>query len=134
MDPSIRKGIQKRREWIRRNPGAAGDYIRLNKGDRDKVDSLFLANRKLKANEVTSLVERLTDNRLQRRRVGNVKAKALANLRARLVGATRYRDSTVVGNVKKMTPAQAKKAAVVSTDELIALARQQHEGNPFWYH
>jgi phage I-like protein len=142
VDPSIRKGIQKRREWIRRHPGGTAegfpggalDYIRLSKSDREKVDKLFLANRRLKANEVNSLVEKLTEKRLRSQRISNVKTKALANLRARLSDATRYRDATVVNNVKKMSPAQAKKAAAATVDELITLARVQEEGNPFWYH
>lgn len=134
MDPSIRKGIRKRREWIRRNPGAAGDYIRLTKSDRDKVDALFLADRKLQANEVTSLVERLTENRLLRRRVAGARTRALANIRATFSDTQRYRDKTVVDNVQKMSPKQARMAAAASTDELIQLARIQSEGNPFWYH
>lgn len=134
MDPSIKKGIRKRRDWIRRYPGAAGDYIRLNKVDRDKVDALFIADRRLEANEVTSLVERLTENRLLRRRVAGVRTRALANMRLHLSDATRYRDKTVVTNVKRMSPKQAKMASAASVDELIDLARIQTEGNPFWYH
>lgn len=134
MDPSIKKGIQKRREWIRRNPGAAGDYIRLGKEDRNRVDELFLANRRLKAHEVTSRVENLTEERLRKRRTGNLRDKALANLRARLSDRERYRDVAVVTNVKKMSGKQLKQAATSSVDELINLARVAEEGNPFWYH
>ena len=134
VDPSITRGIRKRREWIRRHPGAAGDYIRLDKVSRDKVDALFVADRKLRPNEVTSLVESLTERRLLRRRVGDVRKRALANMRANLSDATRYRDKTVVTNVKKMSPKQARMAAAASVDELIDLARIQNEGNPFWYH
>lgn len=134
MDPSITRGIRKRREWIRRNPGAAGDYIRLDKVGRDKVDALFVADRKLQPNEVTSLVESLTERRLLRRRVGDVRKRALANMRANLSDVIRYRDKTVVTNVKKMSPKQAKMASAASVDELIDLARIQNEGNPFWYH
>lgn len=134
MDPSIRKGIQKRRDWIRRNPGAAGDYIRLTVSDREKVDSLFTANRRLKANEITSKVEELTERRLLRRRVGDVRKRALANMRANLGDAERYREKTVVDNIRKMSPKQARMAAAASVDELITLARVQEEGNPFWYH
>ena len=133
MDPSIRKAIGKRREWIRRNPGGAGDYIRLTKADRDKVDKLFLETRRLKANEVTSLVERLTEDRLKRRRIGSLRNKALANMR-RLSDRRSYKDETVEANVKKMTTTQAKMAAAASVDELIDLARNQAKGNPFWYH
>jgi hypothetical protein len=142
MDPAIRKGIRKRSEWIRRHPGGtkegfpggALDYIRLDKRDREKVDKLFMADRRLKAGEVSSLVERLTVKRLQRQRVSDVRRKALANLRGRLGDRLRYRDTTVVANVNKMTTAQARMAAAASTDELIDLARRQVEGNPFWYH
>lgn len=134
MDPSIRKGIRKRGDWIRRNPGAAGDYIRLAKKDRDRVDSLFLANRRLKASEVSSLVERLTEERLKSRRAGATRQKALNNMRAQLGDAEKFRDSTVVKNVGKMSPRQLKTAAVADVDQLIDLARIQAEGNPFWYH
>jgi hypothetical protein len=134
MDPSLRKGIKRRTDWIRRNPGSAGDYIRLTKADRDKVDALFLAERKLQPNEVSSLVERLTEKRLARRRVGDYRRKALENLRGNLGDRERYRDSTVAKNVAKMTPSQAKMAAAATTDQLVDLARIQEEGNPFWYH
>lgn len=134
MDPSIRKGIRKRSDWIRRNPGTAGDYIRLSKADRDRVDNLFLTNRRLKANEVTTLVERLTEQRLAKRRSGNIRQKALASLRRLDNESRRYRDSTVVANVGKMSPRQLKVAASATVDQLIDLARIQEQGNPFWYH
>lgn len=133
VDPSIRKGIQRRRDWIRRHPGAAGDYIRLQKADRDKVDKLFMAQRKLKSGEVTLLVEKLTEDRLKKRRVGNIRAKALANMR-RFSDRDSYRDTSVVANVKKMTPTQLRLAAASSVDELTDLARIQEDGNPFFYH
>lgn len=134
MDPSIRKGIEKRRNWIRRNPGAAGDYIRLAKSDREKVDALFLATRRLKPNEVTLRVEELTEQRLLRRRISNVRAKALASMRRLEDESERYRDKTVVDNVKKMSPKQVQVAAAASVDQLISLARVQEQGNLFWYH
>lgn len=134
MDPTIRKGIRKRSDWIRRNPGAAGDYIRLNKRDRDRVDNLFLASRRLKANEVTSLVEKLTEQRLASRRIGNIRNKALASLRRLEDDREKYRDSTVVANVKKMSQKQLQTAAAATVDQLIDLARIQEQGNPFWYH
>lgn len=136
MDPSIRKGIQKRYDWIRRNPGGAGDYIRLTKSDREKVDSLFTANRRLKANEVASLVEKLTEERLSRRRVTgtSARANALANMRAQLGHSEQYRDKGVVKNVAKMTKAQLRIATASDTAGLITLARIQEEGNPFFYH
>lgn len=55
-------------------------------------------------------------------------------MRANLSDVIRYRDKTVVTNVKKMSPKQAKMASAASVDELIDLARIQNEGNPFWYH
>ena len=134
MDPDVRRGVRRRSEWIRRNPGSAGDYIRLNKADRDRVDKLFMTERRLKANEVTSVVERLTEKRLTQRKTSNVKNKALANMRAQLSIRPSYGDKTVVANVKKMTAQEARKAAAASTDELIDLARLQYEGNPFYYH
>jgi|SRR5438105_1333373 hypothetical protein len=133
VDPSIRKGIQRRRDWIRRYPGTAGDYIRLQKTDREKVDRLFMAQRKLKSGEVTNLVERLTEERLKKRRVGDIRAKALASMR-RFSNSDQYRDKTVVANVKKMTPTQLRLAAASSVDELTDLARIQEDGNPFFYH
>lgn len=134
MDPDVRRGIRKRQEWIRRNPGSAGDYIRLKKADRDRVDSLFLTSRKLKANEVTSLVERLTETRLVGRRKGTRVQQALANMRAKLSHLPSYKDKTVVGNTGKMAVPDSRLAAVSSTDELQALARPQYEGNLFFYH
>ena len=134
MDPDVRKGIRRRQEWIRRNPGGAGDYIRLSKIERDKVDKLFLANRKLKANEVSSLVERLTEKRLAQRRTGGIKNRALANIRAQLGIKPKYGDKTVVANVKKMTKVEAEMAAASTADELARLAYNQYEGNPFYYH
>lgn len=134
MDPTVRKGVRRRSDWIRRNPGTAGDYIRLNKRDRDKVDALFMAERKLKTGEVTTLVERLTEERLLRRRTGDARAKALANIRMKLGSEPRYRDETVVKNVTRMTGSQARTASDATADHLIDLARVQEEGNPFWYH
>jgi hypothetical protein len=134
MDPNIRRGVRKRGEWIRKNPGAAGDYIRLSKAEREKVDRLFMTDRRLKANEVSSLVERLTEKRLAERRTGNVKVRALANIRAKLGSRPSYRDKAVEGNVGKMTSADARKAAAASTDELLMLARVQEKGNLFFYH
>lgn len=135
MDSSIRKGIARRRDWIRRNPGSAGDYIRLNKTDRDRVDQLFLTTRRLKANEVTDLVERLTANRLERRRIGSLRNKALANMRAQLSDREKFNDSTVSRNTaEKMNAKQARFAATASVDDLIEQARVQSESNPFWYH
>jgi hypothetical protein len=134
MDPSIRKGIQRRRDWIRRYPGAAGDYIRLDKKSREKVDKLFMAERKLKPNEVTFLVEDLTEERLRKRRTGDLRNKALASIRRLEDESERYRDETVVKNVGRMGPAQLRTAAASSVDELINLARVQQQGNPFWYH
>ena len=134
MDPDVRRGIRRRQEWIRRNPGGAGDYIRLSKADRDRVDSLFLTTRKLKANEVTSLVERLTVRRLSQKRTGNLKARALANMRAQLGIKPKFGDKTVVANVKKMTPQEARVASTSSEAELAGLASVQYEGNPFFYH
>lgn len=133
MDPSVRKGIQRRRDWIRRYPGTAGDYIRLHKRDRDKVDDLFTTDRKLKPNEVTRLVEDLTEDRLRKRRTGNLRDRALASLR-RLTERERYRDATVVKNVRKMSAGQLRTATASSVDDLVDLARIQEEGNPFWYH
>jgi hypothetical protein len=133
MDPSIRRGIQRRRDWIRRYPGTAGDYIRLQKADRDRVDKLFMAQRKLKSGEVTNLVERLTEERLKKRRTGNIRAKALASMR-RFSERESYRDENVVANVRKMTSTQLRLAAASSVDELTDLARIQEEGNPFFYH
>jgi hypothetical protein len=134
MDPSIRKGVRRRTEWIRRNPGGAGDYIRLKKVDRDRVDQLFMSERRLKANEVQKLVEKLTEERLLRRRTGDARARALANLRSAFGDTERYRDKTVVANVRKMTSAQTRIAASADVDHLLNLARVQEEGNPFWYH
>lgn len=141
MDPSIRKGIQKRRDWIRRHPGGtkegfpggALDYIRLDPKDRDKVDALFTSGRKLKANEVSSLVERLTDNRLKRNRIANLRKAALASMR-RLQPRRHYKDDTVLKNNKRMTSRELKIAAASTVDEITELARNQSEGNPFWYH
>jgi hypothetical protein len=133
MDPSIRRGIQRRRDWIRRNPGTAGEYIRLQKSQRDKVDKLFLSDRKLRPGEVTNLVERLNEERLKKRRTGDIRSKALASMR-RLSDRRSYRDESVVANVKKMTPTQLRLAAASSVDELTDLARLQEDGNPFFYH
>lgn len=134
MDPDVRRGIRKRQEWIRRNPGSAGDYIRLTKADRGRVDNLFLGSRKLKANEVSSLVERLTGQRLAGKRKGAKAQQALANMRARLGHLPSYKDKTVVGNTGKMAMSDVKVATVSTTEELQALARPQHEGNLFFYH
>lgn len=136
MDSSIlKKGIARRRDWIRRNPGSAGDYIRLSKTDRERVDQLFLASRKLKANEVTDLVERLTTTRLERRRISTLRNKALSNMRAQLGDSEKFNDSTVSRNVsEKMSARQIKVAASADVDQLIALASAQAESNPFWYH
>jgi hypothetical protein len=134
MDPLIRKGVRKRGEWIRKNPGTAGDYIRLSKAEREKVDRLFTVDRRLQANEVTSLVERLTEERLRQRRTVNVKAQALANMRQRLGVRPSFTDSTVKANVQKMSSVEARKAAAASTDELLGLARTQDKGNLFFYH
>lgn len=92
-----------------------------------------MAQRKLKSGEVTNLVERLTEERLKKRRVGDIRAKALASMR-RFSNSDQYRDKTVVANVKKMTPTQLRLAAASSVDELTDLARIQEDGNPFFYH
>jgi hypothetical protein len=134
VDPQIRRGVRRRGEWIKKNPGSAGDYIRLGKIEREKVDRLFMTDRRLKANEVTSLVERLTEKRLAERRTGSVKVRALANMRAKLGSRPSYRDKAVEGNVGRMTSADARKAAAASTDELLMLARVQEKGNLFFYH
>lgn len=133
MDPLVRQGIRKRGEWIRKNPGTAGDYIRLAKADRDKVDQLFVSGKRLKANEVTSLVEKLTEDRLSAKRKGSAQARALANMRARLLVRPYFKDDTVAKNVGRMTAQQARKAAAASVDELLDLARQQYAGNLFYY-
>lgn len=134
MDPSIRKGIRRRSDWMRRNPGGAGDYIRLDKRSRDRVDALFLSERKLKANEVTSLVEELKEEKLRKRRTGDIRNKALAAMR-QLSERLKYKDETVVKNVAgKMTAKQLRIAASSSEDDLAELARVQYEGNPFFYH
>lgn len=134
MASEVSRGIRRRSDWIRRNPGTAGDYIRLSKNDRAKVDKLFMTDRRLKANEVTSYVERLTEERLKRRRTANVRAKALANIRANLSDREKYADSTVVENVAQMTPKLAAYASTASVDDLIALARIQQADNLFFYH
>lgn len=92
-----------------------------------------MAQRKLKPGEVTNLVERLTEERLKRRRVSNIRDKALASMR-RFSNNDQYRDQTVVANVKKMTQQQLRIAAASSVDELTDLARIQEDGNPFFYH
>jgi hypothetical protein len=138
VDPSIRKGIRRRSDWIRRSPpGVVGDYVRLNKKRRDRVDALFLAERKLKPGEVTSLVERLYEEKLSeerlRRRARSNRSKALASMR-RLRERPKYKDETVVRNNARMSPQELALAAASSVDELTELARDQTEGNPFWYH
>lgn len=134
MDPSVKKGIKRRQDWMRRYPGAAGDYIRLRKSDRDRVDQLFLANRKLKANEVTSEVERLTEIRLLRGRTDRARSRALTNIRAQLGDIEKYRDDTVVTNVRKMSTGELRTAATSNDQRLRDLASVQEPGNPFWYH
>jgi hypothetical protein len=119
---------------MRRNPGAAGDYIRLRKAERERVDRLFIADRRLKANEVTSLVEDLTEKRLAERRVGDLRRKALSNMRARLSEREYFNDISVEDNVKKMRQRDLKVAATASVEQLIDRARVQAEGNLFWYH
>jgi hypothetical protein len=79
------------------------------------------------------MVERLTEERLRKRRVGSIRDKALASLR-RLSDRRHYRDPTVVGNVDKMSPKQLRMAAAATVDELTDLARIQEDGNPFFYH
>lgn len=134
MDPSIRKGIRKRSDWIRRNPGGAGDYIRLDKRSRERVDALFLEERRLKANEVSSLVDELTEERLRKKRTGNLRNKALANLRAQLSIREKFHDQRVAKNVGKMSQPQLKVAATADENRLVTLASAQYEGNPFFYH
>lgn len=142
MDPLIRRGVKRRSDWIRRHPGGtkegfpggALDYVRLSKADRDKVDKLFLVERRLKAGEVSSLVEKLTGDRLRRQRAVNLRNNALKNMRSKLSYKHRYHDETVVGNTGRMTKAEAELAASSSEDELTELARAEVEGNPFWYH
>lgn len=135
MDPSIRKGIRRRSDWIRRNPWGGRNYIRvLTKADRAKVDALFLANRKLKPNEVTNLVEQLTEKQLARKRVAGLRRRALLNMRDSLSTRPLYKEPTVVANNKKMSSRDLKIAAAASVDELLELASEQGLSNPFWYH
>lgn len=83
---------------------------------------------------MSSLVERLKEAKLAQRRIGDLRRKALANMRTKLGDRVQFHDGRVSKNVGKMKQKDLKLAAASSTDELIALARVQDDENLFFYH
>lgn len=127
----MQQALRRRRDWIRRNPEAAAQYIRLSPSDRAKVDTLF---EQARTKEVTATVEKLDEKRRIRNRVITRRSQALKNIRQQLGSRPQFNDATVVKNVDTMTPKQVGIAAKADVDDLIYLAQLQADRNPFWYH